>query len=586
MDSQTDKVRKILDRYKKMKADKQPFINLYRLIGKYVMTRKQNFDGDRAQGEILTAQVFDGTAGRCVQLAASSLLGALFPNAGKTFRIAPPDHMPQSVAESQEVKDFYKRCNDRMSNIMDNPRAGLNTSLIEYMTDQVSFGISGIGVFENEDETDKTIPIRYVPIDCKKMCIAEGPDTFVDTIYIEYEMTVKQLVQRYKYENVSPQSQKSCSEDPGKKVKVLHAIEPRIDQKANLFGSDNMPWGSIHIEIDHNHQIGTDSGYWDMPVLVTRFWKAMGEIYGRSPASEAMPDILEANLFREASIVATEKMLNPPLAVNDPDILGRGKLRTGAGEINVRKMGGRQMELGNRPAVEPIVTINELQSTYKRIEELRMVIEQAFFIDQFKDLGNGSTRITAEQARMLYEFRGQNLGTIYSRQIAELFTPLIDRTFNICINRGIFGAVPDSDMHYMAIAQQEEIELIPDVIMEMTAKGEEIYKVEYISPAKRIMEAEEMMGIERMTLFLTSAQPLQPNVIDNVDFDDLIRRVQERTGSPSSIIKSMEVVRQMRQEQAKQQAAMMEMQAAAVGAESARNAGQAVQAFSKAGQAA
>lgn len=580
--SESDKVRLVLERHKKLIAEKQPFINLYRLIGKYVMTRKQNFDGGRAQGEILTAQVFDGTAGRCVQLAASSLLGALFPNAAKTFRISPPDGLTPEIAGLKEVKDFYKRCTDRMVSIMDNPRAGLNTSLIEYMTDQVGFGISGIGIFD-EEEYDRKLPICFVPIDCKKMCIAEGPDTFVDTVYIEYEMTVKQLVQKYGYETVSKESRKAFDEAQYSQiVKVLHAIEPRIERVSNLFGNEDMPIASIHIEIDNKHKL-KESGYWEMPVLVTRFWKAMGEVYGRCPASEAMPDILEANLFREASIVATEKMLNPPLAVNDPDILGRGKLRTGAGEINVRKMGGRQMELGNRPAVEPIVTITEMQSTYKRIEELKMAIEEAFFIDQMKDLGNGQTRITAEQARMLYEFRGQNLGTIYSRQISEMLTPLIERTFTILLNKGFFGTVPDSVAHYIALAEQGEIELIPEPIMALIDSGQEAYKVEYISPAKRIMQAEEMMGMERTTQFLTVAQPLNPNIIDNIDFDDMIRRVQERTGSPETIIKSLEEVKKARQAQAEQQQQMMQMQAMAQGAATAKDAGSAVQSIAKAG---
>lgn len=580
-DAKKQKVRKVLERYEKLKQDKAPFSTLYRLIGKYVMTRKQMFDGGPMQGHILTAQVFDGTAGRSLQLAASAFLGALFPNAARTFRISPPDTMPEHLRNSAEIKAFYKRCTDRMATHMDNPRAGLSTSLIEYMTDQLAFGISGIGVWGTDD---KTAPVRFTAIDCKQMFISEGPDGFVDTVYLVEELTVKQLVQRFGYDVISAASRKMYDDNNyGNKICILHAIEPRIDRVPNLFGNDNKPVASIIVEIAEEHEL-EDSGYDSIPTLVTRFWKAMGEIYGRSPSSEAMPDILEANLFREASIVATEKMLRPPLVVNDPDILGRGKLRTGAGEINVRKMGGRQAELGNRPAVEPLVTITELQSTYKRIAELREVIEAAYFIDQLKDLGNGQTRITAEQARMLYEFRGQHLGSVYARQIAELFTPLIDRTFNILFNEGVFGIMPDSPNHYIALASQEEIDLVPDVIAEMVDRGEEVYRVDYISPARRLMQAEELAGMERFGGFLAMAQPLNPQVIDNVDFDDWIDKIRERTGSPETIIRAADEVQALREAQAQQQQQLMALQAAQAGAGAAKDAGSAVQSLAKAGQ--
>lgn len=579
-------VEKVLARHKRLNAEKEMFYNLYTLIGKYVMTRKQNFRGTVSQGAILTTKVFDGVAGRSAMMLASSLLGALFPNAGKTFLVGPPDTMDAAIAESKEVKEWYSYCSKRQASIMDKNEAGLGNSLTDYMTDQVTFGISGIGVWENEDDDD--MPISYSAVDCKKISIAEGPDGFVDTCYIEMEYSPKQLVQKYEWENISPKCKKSY-DDTGYtqgKVRVLHAIEPRLkgDVPGQNYGDMNrtMPVMSMHIEVDEKHEL-KQTGYRYMPVLVTRFWKAMGEVYGRSPASEAMPDILELNLFRQGSIVATEKMLRPPLIINDPDVLRKNKVDDSAGGLLVRKMGGRQSEINNRPAAEPLITVQELQSTYKRIDVVTDAIKEAFFIDRLTDLGN-DTRMTLGEAQMRYEFRGQSLGTIYQRQISELFTPLITNTFTILFNRGFFGAMPNSEKALKAQQMGTPIRLIPQAIADLIAAGEDVYKIEYISPAVRIMQTEEMMGIDRTTDYLIKTSQIALNILDNFDADKAIHRIQELTGAPREILKDMETVKKIRDIQAKQQAAAQQLQAENMKSESARNAGQAVQAVAKAGQ--
>lgn len=567
------KVARIVSRHKKLKAEKEPWLNTYRLIGEYVMSRKQNFNQELQQGQILTGQIFDGTAPRANQLMAASLLGALYPNGPRSFRIDPPDDMTPDEKGSEELKRWYDKTSKRQASVMDNHRAGLLTGLMEVETDNGAFGTAGIGIFENPD--DDALPITYRAYDIKSMCISEGVNGFVDTVYIEKQMTVKQMIQEYEYKNVSKKAKEKYMEDPECKVMVLHAIEPRIDGAPNNFGADNLPVSSIHIELDTDH-ILKESGFYEMPILVTRFYKGQtGEKYGRSPAMEVMPDILEINLFREATIVATEKMLNPPLIVNDPDVMSGGRVRTSAGAQNVRKLGGRTQEANSRPAIEPIITIQEVQSTYQRITELTRVIETAFFIDRLTDLQTDRNRITATEATMLNDLRGQSLNLVYARQIAELFTPLIERTFNILFNRGFFGVMPGSDEHLQALALGYEIDVIPEIIVRRIQANREAYKVTYIAPAMRIMQSEELQGIENMLMIMMQTAQVAPSILDNIDFDEVARLVRQLTGAPATAIKSMEVVLAYRKQQAEAQAAQQQLMAEQMQSETVRNIGQA-----------
>lgn len=578
---QETRERRILERYEKLKAEKAPWLDSWQLIGEYVMLRKQNFNAEFTAGDFMTGKIFDGTAGYANHLMASSLIGALWPNGAKTFRIEPPDNMDEKIAKKKDVKAYYAAVSKRIAAIMDNPKAGFLTSLEEYMLDQGSFGISGIGVFKNEGPNKHEVPIRFVALDAKKIAIDEGADGFVDTVYIEREITIRQLVQEFGLDAVSKKVREEYERGRGsdRKVKVLQAIEPRLDARYGGFGNANMPVASIHLEMENPH-ILKESGYWEMPVFITRFWKANNEKYGRSPAWEAMSDILEANAMREAAMIATEKMLDPPLLVDQDGIAGGGTIDTSAGAINVKYVDGHMGDRGK--VVEPLITVGEMTTTFQNIKELREHIFRHFFIDRLLDLNN-EQRMTLGEANIRNELRGQSLGTIYARQIAELFNRVIERVFNIMSELGLLGVVAGSAEEQMLLDAGITPIYIPDAVLELMIGDHEAYKISFISPAARIMRAEELTGIQRTIEFVAAVAPLQPEILDNIDFDAMVRAVQDLTGAPSYIIKAIDEVAEMREKRAQQQAEMAQMQAQQIGAEIAKTTSQAAQAAAKAG---
>lgn len=563
------KGQRVWERYEQMKQEKAPWLPLYQLIGEYIQTRKQNFTSDILPGSFTTEQLYDNTASNANHLMAASMIGALWPNGAKTFRIGPPTlYKPR---ESEEVKQWYKMATTRMVTVMDHPKSGLSTSLEEYMNDQGGFGISGIAAFENDDDAE--VPVRYNAIDAKRTAVDENNHGFIDSVYIEKQMTIRQAVQEYEYENLPKAEREAWDKGRGhEKITILHAIEPRMDGDPYMFGAADMPYASIHIEAK-SKKVVRESGYTEQPVFVSRFWKIIGEKQGRSPGMEALPDILEMNAIREAYTLAHEKNLDPPMAVYDDTVLGGGTIDTSAGAINVFSVSGR-LGTGQKP-VEQLITTGELESTINRIAELREIIRNHFFIDRLMDLNN-ETRMTLGEANIRNELRGQSLGTVYSRQIAELFVPLIERTFNILLRKGLFGVIPGSQEEMELLSKGVEPEYIPEEIIEMMMKGEDVYQITFISPAYRIMQAEELMGIRSTVEFIAGIAPLKPDVLDNFDFDVMARRVQEITGASEDTVVSMEVMQKIRKARQDAEAKAQELEAARSGSEATRNVAQAV----------
>lgn len=575
------RAQKILKKHEQLKSAKAFWIPTWEFVGMYVLPRKQDIGNHVQEGTgSVTGQIFDSTATRANQQMASAIIGAIWPNGPKTFKLEPPDDMEMAEACKAENKNYYNKATKRVQSAMNDNRAGLITSLDEYMLDQGSFGTSGIFEEENFGPDEYQKPFTFYAVDCKKACIMEGKDGFVDTVYIEKHLTVKQMIEEFG-EACSKKVKDMWKNDrPNEKVKVLHAIEPRIPGTTAMFGNKGLPIGSIHIEID-SQKILKESGYSEMPCFITRFWKANGEIYGRSPGTESMPDIIGANIMGEAFALAQEVMLDPPGILSHDGSIGGGIVDRSAGGLTIRNVQGRLNE-ANHKVWEQLVTIGDMTPTKEYIEMLQVNIKEAFFIDRLTDFNN-DTRMTLGEANMRDQMRGQSLNTTYARQISELFDKLVQRAFHIMLGKGLLGVVKDSDQYNDLMLAGEDPWVIPDDIAARMLANKHSYKVTFISPAVRAMRSEELNGIINMLSFIEKIAPVYPQILDTIDWDALVYKLQELTGSPDEVLNSLERIQEIRNNRDQMQLQMAKAQQAEQQSLTAKHASQAAAETTKAG---
>jgi hypothetical protein len=561
-----NKAQQILSRNKDLKRRKETWSNHYQLIGEYIMLRKQQFQTELQPGEFLTDRIYDTTAIEANEKMTASLLGALWPNGARTFRYIPVEQ----VQDSEAVKEYFERATRIAVDFLDDTEAGLAVSLEEYMRDQGGFGTSGLALFENNNPSAIN-PLLFKSWDVKSMAIDEGENGRIDTVYNESEMTVRQAVKKYGLENLSKVVQdKFINGKTEDRVIILHAIEPRIDGDPLKYGAKDMPIASIHIETQTG-KIIKESGFDEMPVFVTRFSKAMREIYGRSPAMRALPDIIEINAIWESAGVAIEKLMNPPMGVYEDGTFGGGVVDTSPGALNVVSTGSR---LTSNNPIWQIQTVGDIRPVEALIAKLEQSITAAFMIDRLLDLNN-DVRMTAFEANIRNQFRGESLGTIYKRQETELFTPMLNRVFNILFKKGFLGVVKGSQEEVDLIRKGIEPIYIPEELLNIMATGQEFYKIQYVSPAKRIMQSEEAQGILTTFNFAAEVSAVAPQALDNIDVDKAVKKLAEISGIPTDIINSTETVMKLRKLRAQQQAQAAQMEQAREASEVARNMAQA-----------
>lgn len=559
----SDKVKEILSRNKQLDKAKQPWLPHFQLLGEYIHTRKQNFTTNQNKGDFLNRELFDTGAPKANKTMSSTLVGMLWPPSRKKFRLK----APRGFGDSTEEKEYYEAITEETRSAMDHEKAGLRTAYDEYMLDQGAFGTSGVETIEADEEED--IDVIYKAWGVQEMKVAEGKNGRIDTIYLDLVFPVYRVVAEYGVENVSAKTRELFNASKfDDEIKILIAIEPRLIRNYLGKGQLDRPFSAVHVEVDQSHML-REKGYDELPIKVGRFTKLINEEYGRSPGMDALPSILEANAIWESVTVATEKNLDPPLGVLDDGRLGNAEIDTSAGAINVFNVSGRA---GENP-VFPLYTVGEMRQTINLLENLEKDISDHFFLDRLLDFNNETT-MTLGEVQVRNKMRHQTLGSVFSRQIQEVFSPTIERTVNIKFKKGKLGVIEGSVEHTMAVFEGREVLVIPPRVAALIKAGKDFYEIEYYTPATQIMNAEESEGLFRSWQFAQALAATNPIATMVLDEEYSVRRFTEISGAPSEAVRSKQAVQEMIDEQDRIRQEQMQLQQAQQMAETARNAGQ------------
>ena len=549
------RIKTLKDRYNALHTEKGKWLAMYELIGEYVFCRKQHFQSSAQPGEFLTENLYSNVAPNSNQTMASAMIGNLWPNGARSVRLTRPRNIP----DNKENKDYYDEITNIFTDILDTPETGTATMMQEYMLDQGAFGISGAKIKKTGDLTD---PLRISAMNAKHFLIDEDKDGFIDTIFVDYEWAAKKIVDEYGLENVSIRIKEAHERnDILTKFRIIHVIEPRKNAPLIPKSNKQYPFASIHFEFN-SEKILREGGFLNMPIIIARFLKALGEKQGRSPAMFAMPAIMRLNVVWELLMRAGEKKLDPPLYLLDNGSLGGDTIDTSPRGITVFNVSG----MGEKAPVGTLFDVGLLQDIFPIAESLTNDITKAFFIDRLMDLNNES-KMTLGEAQIRDRIRGEGLNSVFKRQEAEFFSPFVSTTFNMLLEEGLLGVVRGSENEQRILEAGLVPLYIPADVVKAMSRGQKVYNIKYISPASRIMRTEELQGVVQALDITIGAAPSFPEMADNYDPDKLVKKLNELSGVDEEILRDTKTIKTLRAARAEMQKQQMQIEQAQVGAD-------------------
>ncbi len=494
-----------------MEADRTVFDAHWQEIVDYIMPMRQDILAPGTPGTKKMAKILDSTATHSLHLLAAGLNGMLTNPAMPWFILKLPN---EDLMERDEVKGWLQEVEKRIYLLL--AQSNFGTEIHECYLDLAGFGTACM--FVGESPRGVYFDNRHIA----EVALAEDNEGKVDTVYRKFSWTARQIMQIWP-KKASREIKEAANEKPERTFELLHAVYPRNDRNPKKKDKRNFPIASVYLETK-TKQILDEGGFYEMPYMTPRWEVMAGEIFGRSPAMIALPFVKLLNEIWKTTIKAAQKQVDPPLLVSHDGFVN--PIRTFPGGLNVV----RADEVTGKLMPFPVAT--NLAVTLDMIRDLQNNIRSIFFNDILQIVAD--TKMTATEVMQRTEERMRTMGPLLGRLQSEFLKPLIDRIFGIMWRRGRLPIPP------------------PEL------QGQEI-DVEYVSPLAKAQKGAETASMYRLMEMALPFFQLSPEVMDNINLDELVRYVADVQGIPEKIIRSedeIDEIRAAREEAARQQTMM------------------------------
>ena len=512
--AKTDLSKSILKRFDRLSAQRQNWETHWQEVADYMQPRKADVTKLRSKGDKRTELIFDSSPLQAVELLAASLHGMLTNPSTPWFSLRYKD---EGLDSDDEAKLWLEGVTDTMYTAFN--RSNFQQEIFELYHDLITFGTAAM--FIEEDQTDL---LKFSTRHINEIYITENDKGRIDTVYRKFKITLRAAAQQFGG-SLSEEAKNKVEKDPFDEIDILHAVYPRQDFNPAKKDKQNMEFESVYLEYKNGNELSV-GGFVEFPFVVPRYLKASHEIYGRSPAMTALPDVKMLNEMSKTTIKAAQKQVDPPLLVPDDGFLL--PVRTVPGGLNFYRS-------GTRDRIEPLNIGANNPLGLNMEEQRRTAIRNVFYVDQL--LLQQGPQMTATEVIQRNEEKMRLLGPVLGRLQSELLKPMIDRCFAILLRNNQFAPAPDF------------------------LSGQDI-EIEYVSPLAKAQKGTELTSITRAIEILGSLANVAP-VFDYINFDALVKHVADLVGVPQKVLKLQSQVNAEREQQAQlaeQQAQMQQMQ--------------------------
>ena len=525
---QTPELRKLAAELKnnlsRLKEKRSTWESHWQEVADLMLPRKAEITKERARGDKRSTQIFDATAIHSLELLAASLHGMLTSSANRWFSLR---YKEAILNENDEAREWLEDCIDKM--YLGFARSNFQQEIFENYHDLIAFGTSCLMVEEDEEDT-----IRFSARHIKEIYIEENKKGLIDNVYRKFKLTADQAMQKFGPENLSKELNTTHKTHPYEDVEICHVVRPRFNYDSSKKDKKNMKFQSIYFEHGTDHIISV-GGFNENPYVVSRYLKSSTEIYGRSPAMNALPDVKVLNKMVEHGLKATAKQIDPPLLIPDDSMLS--PIRMSPGSLNYYRS-------GSRDRIEPLNIGQNTSVTLNAENARREAIARMFHVDQLQVQQNRT--MTATEVLQRNEEKMRILGPVMGRIQSELLEPMITRVFSIMLRNRLFRQAPE-------ILANQEID------------------IEYVSPMAVAQKGQELQNIMRGLEIFGSISQMAP-VQDYLDENGLIKQIVQTLALPARMIKSDKEVQALRMERQEAQQQQMQMQQQLAESEMAKNA--------------
>ena len=517
---------RILLRQSQMETVRNPYeTGTWVHIGRFVNPRRKDITLSSAtndKGQNLSTNVYDGTPLGALNIWADGMQGLLISN--RWFRSVMDNPLLNKIDSVRQWLQIYDL---KMYSAFD--RGNFYAMLPQWMRDGGSIGTATVFT----EEVIGTGRISHTAVHPREIFISENQFGEIDTWHRKFEKTARSAFQKFGDE-VSEQIKTDAEEHPEKRYEFIHAVFPNDDIVYGKRTTRNKAFRSIYMETKTGDDgkagnIVRDSGFDISPYTTWRFRKNSDEVYGRSPAADALTEVFGLNQMGKTLLDVAHMAARP--AKNVP-VEMRGRVR---------------MEPdGNNYYTDPKKVISVINSgvnypiTKDERKELRDSMNDKFRTDFFKAFIGRTGEATREE---ILAIKGEQAGLLIA-QVDMLYIEGLRRIFDI---------VSDIEDRRGTFTEEAGMPPVPPEIIESGGRINFILTGPLAQAQREIRELEPIQ--KTLGNLSEAAAVLGPEILDVVNRDELSEIIIEAGSYPQAAMNSKterQAIRDARAELAEQ----------------------------------
>lgn len=369
-------------------------------------------------------RIFDSTSLEAIQSGASKLQSNIAPIWSRWANFEPSPQILKLLKDSDvnvsetQIRENLEEQAEIVFDVIN--RSNFGTQFFEMALDL----LIGTGSLMIDEDDNDEMPIVFNTIPQVGVAFEEGPNGKIETHWRRFKFKARNVERKWQGFEVSADLRQKITDKPDSDVKLMEGVI--FDPITNNY------WGIVWV--DGEDRISWVADFKDSSAWVTgRYSKTAGEIRGRGPSLQSLPDVKTLNKAKEMSFqkaaidlagmwTSTEgQSLNPWTVVIAPGVT-----------IPVDSNDARN------PSLARLDTSTDLNLVAFVIEDLQNSIKRAHFNNLREPT---DTVITLGQ--FLFEARElqESIGSAFGRLQTEVLIPILKRVVWILTRRGLLQPI-------------------------------------------------------------------------------------------------------------------------------------------------
>jgi hypothetical protein len=352
--------------------------------------------------------------------------------------------------------------------------------------DVCGFGTTALVLEEGPGRADWG-GLEFISVPLKEVYFELGYDGQAVRFFREIEWTPQQIMTKFG-DDVPGKVKELEKAGSDAKLKVLYCIYPRnnkIMKWGEKVAPSRRPWASCYLLLecdDDDRKLGV------------------------------VKDVIRARA----------KQIDPPILAEERSIITDLNLDPATISV-VRSVKG----------VVPFLTGGQVMTADAEIDRLQANIRSYFMVDRIDFPDMQPQPMTATEAQIRYERMQRYMGATLAQLRVELLNPVVERTFNMMVRKGLIPKPP-----------------------EKVTKAGGIYEVEYLGSLTRAQQVDEVTAIERTMMTAGSLAEVFPDALDVIDAPKAIRMIGRKLNAPATIMRDEKEVKAKQKEREDKREAM------------------------------